>query len=187
MKRFTGQSKQCELNRLAGDNIKELADAINSSLKDVSNNPRPLDHSDKLTVNSSDSITEQYVISPENVFCRLQRINVRKAPGPDGLPNWILRDYAILLCDPICAIFNASVQQGRYPSIWKMADVIPSCTQGPFTNINTVGLATDFVDCNHKQETGSRCRWMDFGARSRPTIPPSIWVAKGPINDACRY
>ena len=42
-----------------------------------------------------------------------------------GLPNWIFRDYAILLCDPVCAIFNASVQQGNYPSVWNMADVIP--------------------------------------------------------------
>ena len=44
------------------------------------------------------------IISPETVFRRLQRINVRIAPGPDGLPNWILREYATLLCDPICAI-----------------------------------------------------------------------------------
>ena len=61
MPRFTGQSKQCEPNCLANGNMRELAGAINSSLKDVSDDLRPLDHSDKLTVNTSDSTTEQYV------------------------------------------------------------------------------------------------------------------------------
>jgi len=41
--------------------MKELAGAINSSLKDVSDDLRPLDHCDKLMVNTSGSITEQYV------------------------------------------------------------------------------------------------------------------------------
>ena len=62
---------------------------------------------------------------------------MRKAPGPDGLPNWILRDYAIMLCDPICAIFNASVQQEHYPPIWKMADVIPVLKVHPLTSIQS--------------------------------------------------
>ena len=55
----------------------------------------------------------------------------------DGLPNWILRNYAILLCDPVCAIFNASIQQGNYPSVWKIADVIPIPKVHPPTSVQS--------------------------------------------------
>ena len=51
---------------------------------------------------------------------RLSRINVHKAPGPDGLPNWLLKDFASLISDPLAAIFNASL-----PPIWKAAEVVP--------------------------------------------------------------
>ena len=52
-------------------------------------------------------------------------MNVFKAPGPDGLPNWLLRDFAPYLCQPLAAIFNASIREGFVPCIWKSAEVIP--------------------------------------------------------------
>ena len=36
----------------------------------------------------------------------LTRINVYKAPGPDGIPNGFLRDFAPLLSVLLCAIYN---------------------------------------------------------------------------------
>ena len=36
----------------------------------------------------------------------------------------MLRDFAHLLCEPLCAIFNASVRQGKMPMIWKKANVV---------------------------------------------------------------
>jgi len=56
-------------------------------------------------------IPDQYIISPETVLVKLERIKVHKAPGSDKLPNWVLRDFAPWLCEPICAIFNASIRQ----------------------------------------------------------------------------
>ena len=48
-----------------------------------------------------------------------------KAPGPDGLPNWLLRDFCAHLAGPVCAIYNASVREGFVPSCWKEANVVP--------------------------------------------------------------
>ena len=36
----------------------------------------------------------------------------------------MLRDFAHLLCEPLCAISNASVRQGKMPMIWKKANVV---------------------------------------------------------------
>jgi len=85
---------------------------------------------------------------------------VRKAPGPDGLPNWILRDYAIMLCDPICAIFNASVQQEHYPPIWKMADVIPVPKVHPPTSIQSDLRPISLTATISKQSEAVVGRWI---------------------------
>jgi len=55
----------------------------------------------------------------------LSRINVYKAPGPDGMPNWFLRDFALFLSVPLCAIYNAPIQQNFVPMVWKSAEVVP--------------------------------------------------------------
>ena len=106
MKQFTGQTKKSELTGLANNvsngNLHNLAEAINLSLTAVSDDLCPL----KDIKQSSDPIPTVYTIFPETVFRRLESINVRKAPGPDCLPNWVLRDYASLLCEPVCAIFK---------------------------------------------------------------------------------
>jgi hypothetical protein len=55
----------------------------------------------------------------------LEKISLQKAIGPDGIPNWVLKSAAPLLAGPICSIFNASIAQGRNPTLWKSAGVIP--------------------------------------------------------------
>ena len=67
----------------------------------------------------------KYVIQPFEVFYKLSRIKVHKSPGPDGIPNWCLRDFAFAVSEPICHIFNASISQGVVPSLWKRANVVP--------------------------------------------------------------
>jgi len=42
----------------------------------------------------------------------MSRIEVNKAPGPDGLPDLVLRDFCGQLSGPVCAIFNTSLREG---------------------------------------------------------------------------
>jgi len=42
----------------------------------------------------ADDYSADFVIDPADVENRLARINIYKAAGPDGLPNWLLRDFA---------------------------------------------------------------------------------------------
>ena len=126
MKRFTGQTKHSDLSGLAnvaadGD-LSALADLINTSLKQVSDDLQPVN---QVQQTDNRQVPDQYIISPKTVLNKLQRICVYKAPGPDNLPNWVLRDFAPLLCEPICAIFNASIRESNMPLIWKQANVLP--------------------------------------------------------------
>ncbi len=36
-------------------------------------------------------------------------IKIRKAPGPDGVPNWVLRDFAPDLGGPLVSIVISSI------------------------------------------------------------------------------
>ena len=51
--------------------------------------------------------------------------NIKKATGPDDLPNWILRDLSCTIAPPICAIFNQSLRDCKLPTEWKQANVTP--------------------------------------------------------------
>jgi hypothetical protein len=65
-----------------------------------------LDHSS----NDDDDNSDFVILLPE-VECALQSINIRKSLGPNDISKWLLKDMAPLLANPICAIFNASIQQ----------------------------------------------------------------------------
>jgi len=58
-------------------------------------------------------------------------IDISKAAGPDVLSNCILRDFAPLLSQPICAVFNACLREGFFPECWKSAEVIPAPKVNP--------------------------------------------------------
>ena len=129
-KRLTGQVSKQELaglaNQLTGGNMQELAHRINASLINVSADLTRLTESAKYTDNETEAPPGEcdYTISPDVVFHKLERINIRKAPGPDNLPNWFLRDFAFALSEPLCWIFNSSIQEGVVPTVWKQANIV---------------------------------------------------------------
>jgi len=77
----------------------------------------------------------QSAIDPSEVDKRLSSIKIHKSPGPDGIPNWLLRDFSSFLCQPLAAIFNSSIREGFVPPIWKSTEVVPVPKIHPPTSI----------------------------------------------------
>ena len=63
-------------------------------------------------------------------------LNAAKAGGPDGIPDWILREFAKVLAYPISIILNASFKEQQLPRLWKLADVTPLPKTKPVKEIN---------------------------------------------------
>ena len=82
-------------------------------------------------------LPDKYVIRPEEVERRLLRLKVNKATGWDGIPAWVLRDFAPYLAGRICAIFNNSLREGCLPELWKTADVVPLPKKTPPTEVDS--------------------------------------------------
>ena len=55
--------------------------------------------------------------------------------GPDGINNWLLRDYADFLSSPVCNILHSSFAEQQLPRSWKDADVAPLMKVKPVTTI----------------------------------------------------
>jgi hypothetical protein len=49
------------------------------------------------------------------------KIKMFKSNGPDDIPNWVIKEFAYELADPVCFIFNTSLTIGEFPDIWKDA------------------------------------------------------------------
>ena len=78
-----------------------------------------------ILANLTDDYSSEFIVDPAEVKNRLAKINITKAPGPDNVPSWFLRDFAPHLAQPLSAIFNASIREGYMPPIWKGAKVLP--------------------------------------------------------------
>ena len=76
--------------------------------------------------------SEVLTISPSEVLLEL---NPRKAGGPDGINNWILREYAGFLTSAFCDILNSSFAEQKLLRSRKDADVSPLMKVKPVTII----------------------------------------------------
>ena len=56
---------------------------------------------------------------------RLQKLNITKATGMDGVPAKILKIISSLIAPSLTFIFNLSIRTGIYIDEWKLARVIP--------------------------------------------------------------
>ena len=100
-------------NKLHSGNLTVLAEEINTFFCSITEHLDPLVEMDFGKVD----IPSKYTISVEDVERSLSTINVRKATGPDGIPNWVLRDFASILGPPVCAIWNNTIRSGYIPNI----------------------------------------------------------------------
>lgn len=64
-------------------------------------------------------------ISPECVYRKLNKLDVNKASGPDGIPNLLLKNCAVELTLVLTYLFRLSISTSKLPKIWKSAYVTP--------------------------------------------------------------
>ena len=55
-------------------------------------------------------------LNEREVYQALALLKPGKASGPDGVPNWFLKEYAEILALPVCALLNSSFADQQLPS-----------------------------------------------------------------------
>ena len=68
-------------------------------------------------------------VSVDEVVTLLRKLK-NKSPAPDGIPVWWFRDFANVLFPAVAFIFNWSLNIGRVPLCFKVANVtpVPKCS-----------------------------------------------------------
>lgn len=104
LSRPSTQPLQSLANQFHDSSVHELASRINNFFQQVAADLQPL--ADDAGPSLLNVVPDEFVIVSAAVEIKMSRIQTNKAPGPDGLPNWVLRDFCGQLAGPVCAIFN---------------------------------------------------------------------------------
>ena len=69
-------------------------------------------------------------ITEDEVQKAMSSLDSAKAPGPDGLPTYILKTCAASLVTNVTKLFNKSLMTSKVPNEWKRANVVPIFKKG---------------------------------------------------------
>lgn len=103
-------------------------DAANLCGKFFASTFSPVDnyhHSSTISHSSHLNSWNKIFISVEKIEEKLMKLNVNKSTGPDGLPPALFKNCASTLTYPLYIIMNSSLVEGKMPTKWKMASVVP--------------------------------------------------------------
>ena len=70
-------------------------------------------------------ISAEFIIAVLEIEKQLMNLDISKAPGPDDVPTWVLKDWCGYLAGPVCSIYNSSIREGHLPIIWKAVTTHP--------------------------------------------------------------
>lgn len=87
------------------------------------------------TINESNNLIENIHITPKDIEDILLSLNTSKASGPDYIHPLLLKKSADILCYPLCNYFNLLLENSKFPSSWKLANVTPVHKKDDASNI----------------------------------------------------
>lgn len=87
------------------------------------------------------------VLSEQGIFSLLLDLDVKKSPGPDGIPNEFLKRYAEWVSKYLLIIFNASINQSQLPDDWLTARVTPVYKSGSKYDIENYRPISNTCTC----------------------------------------
>ncbi len=69
-------------------------------------------------------------ISDESVMHKLNKLDINKSAGPDGITNIVLKSAKQTLTPYLVYLYRLSVSLGEIPKEWKLAQVVPIYKSG---------------------------------------------------------
>ncbi|MEL7307842.1 MAG: reverse transcriptase family protein, partial [Pseudomonadota bacterium] len=123
VKSISGRSNVGSWDPLISDNSPEM---LANTIVDFLNK--------KYTARSDDILIDELSINDDNwtinieerlVYEHLKKLNRRKAVGVDNVPTRVYSEMADCLAKPLKLIFDTSIKQRVFPSLWKTAIISP--------------------------------------------------------------
>ena len=112
-------------NNVCDGDLDILVNQINTFFTSLCDNMPALKDNNRYAQYEHNYTPDRYIITVEKVERQLLSLKVKKAPGPDMIPTWILKDFAPVLAGPIAAVWNSSIREGYLPVLWRSAFLAP--------------------------------------------------------------
>ena len=75
-------------------------------------------------------------VTSKHIVNEIKKLRVGEAAGPDNIPTTVVKDVGDIVAKPLAMIFNASLEKGIFPDIWKLARVTPTFKSGVNRDLN---------------------------------------------------
>ena len=141
------------------ETAKETSELMNESFKSVFNVEEEFVES---IVEERQEGLQEVRVERQEIGKLLEKLDVRKAMGPDGVSGWTLRECREQLVEPIWDVISSSLKEGKVPREWKRANIVPIYKGGKKTeplNYRPVSL-TSVV--GKLCETVIKERWVSY-------------------------
>ena len=122
-------SPELEINGSIKTTSYDKAEALNNFFTSVFTN----EDTTKIpcvTTNSPKECLSEFSITKDEVKKLLDKLNINKSAGSDGIHPRVLREAAKEISTPLFLIFSKSIQEGLVPSAWKEATITPLHKKG---------------------------------------------------------
>ena len=78
----------------------------------------------------TNALLDAPVISAKDIELKLSMLNTSRSPGNDSVHAVVLRHTSAAVSVPLAIIFNKSLSTGKFPAVWKSANVTPIHKKG---------------------------------------------------------
>ena len=75
-------------------------------------------------VELGEGILDEVEVQEQDIMKLMEGLEVNKAPGPDGVSNWILKECRDQLVRRIHCLVSLSLSKGEVPRDWKIANIV---------------------------------------------------------------
>lgn len=132
LKRTNTVPANVHFDNISASNAKDISDLFADFFSSVYNNPNISQSNIHPSIINT---TPTFDICVEDIFNELRSLNSNKGCGPDLIPPLFLIESADQLCKPLEIIFNKSLSEGVFPSVWKNASITPIHKAGDNSDI----------------------------------------------------
>lgn len=118
---------------------KQMADMFNIHFQSVFNTSESVDNTIpgvSPSCTNAENLLSNIQLTPPEVENALNAIDSNKSPGPDKIPDRLLKELAPQIACSLCRLFNLSLSLGVFPDRWKLTDLTPILKNDDFTLVN---------------------------------------------------
>lgn len=110
--------------------ISEICNYFSEHFKSVYTVSSTTDEQNDLIDEVTQNNLSEFSVTENEVFDLMVELDVNKGAGPDDVPSIFIKKCATSLSLPLSIIFNKSVAEGSFPTLWKKAQITPIFKSG---------------------------------------------------------